>query len=119
MRPGEAMGWIDVGPRDALVDMMEVEAGGQALLLYDLGGAVFATSAICPHHAAWLSQGRISGTAIDCPRHMGQFDIATGRQLRGPACADLRVFPVRVVEGRILVEVNARSFSKQATAQVR
>ncbi len=101
------MAWIDVAPRGALAAsaMLEVEAGPAALLLYDVAGRVYATSAVCPHHAAWLSQGRIEGEMIDCPRHMGQFHIPTGRQLRGPACPDLRVYPVRVVDGRIEVEV--------------
>ncbi len=101
------MGWIDVAPRDALGagGMLEVEAGPAAVLLYDLAGTVHATGAICPHHAAWLSQGRIEGEAIDCPRHMGRFHIPTGRQLRGPACPDLRVYPARVIAGRIEIEV--------------
>jgi nitrite reductase/ring-hydroxylating ferredoxin subunit len=101
-------GWIDVGPRSQLREggMMEAEAGAAALLLYDLGGVVFATAATCPHHAAWLSQGQITGTAIDCPRHMGQFDIATGAKLRGPDCPNLRTYPTRVAAaGRIEVWV--------------
>ncbi len=99
--------WLDVAARAAVPPggMLEAEAAGAAVLLYDLGGAIFATSAICPHHAAWLSQGRIDGGAIDCPRHMGQFDIATGRKLRGPACPDLRTFPVCVTDGRIRVRI--------------
>jgi nitrite reductase/ring-hydroxylating ferredoxin subunit len=66
--------------------MLDVEAGGRALLLYDVAGTVFATSAICPHHAAFLSQGHVSGESIECPRHMGRFHIPTGRQERGPPC---------------------------------
>jgi nitrite reductase/ring-hydroxylating ferredoxin subunit len=97
--------WIDAGPRAALPvgGMQELEANGHALLLYNLAGRIFATSAICPHHAAWLSQGRISGSAIDCPRHMGQFDIATGRQLRGPVCPTLQTYAVRISGERIEV----------------
>lgn len=102
------MSWIDVGPRAALppAGMMECEASGRALLLYDLSGQVHATDAVCPHQAAWFSQGRITGTAIDCPRHMGRFDIVTGAKLRGPDCPDLRTYSARVVEGRVLVELD-------------
>ena len=100
------MPWFDVGPATlAPGRMREAEAGPVALLLINLDGTLHATAAVCPHHSAWLSQGQIAGSAIDCPRHQGQFDIATGRKLRGPDCADLRVFPVRVSEGRIGVEV--------------
>ncbi len=100
------MAWYDAGPATlAPGRMREAEAGRAALLLINLDGTIHATSAVCPHHAAWLSQGQVSGTAIDCPRHQGQFDIATGRKLRGPDCADLRVYPVRVRAGRIEVEI--------------
>jgi len=103
----QAMGWIDVASRDAIPagGMLEVDATGRALLIYDLDGTVFATSAICPHHAAFLSQGSVSGDCIDCPRHIGQFHLPTGRQLRGPACPDLRTYAVCVEDGHVLIEV--------------
>ncbi len=84
---------------------MEVEAGGRALLLYDIEGAVYATTAICPHHFAFLSQGGLSGDCVDCPRHQGQFHIPTGAQRRGPPCGPLATYPVRVEAERVLVEV--------------
>jgi nitrite reductase/ring-hydroxylating ferredoxin subunit len=101
------MSWIDVAHRGAIAagGMLEVEASGRALLIYDLDGTIYATSAICPHHAAFLFQGSVSGDCIDCPRHMGRFHIPSGRQLRGPACPDLRTYAVRVDNGRVLVEV--------------
>lgn len=99
------MPWIDIGARAelGLNGILEVEVGGVALLLYDIGGAIYATAAVCPHHAAWLSQGQISGETIDCPRHRGQFHIPTGRKLRGPECPDLRCYPVRIASERISV----------------
>jgi 3-phenylpropionate/trans-cinnamate dioxygenase ferredoxin component len=101
------MAWIEVANRGEVPagGMLEVEAGGRALLLYDLNGTVFATSAICPHHAAFLLQGHVSGESIECPRHMGRFHIPTGRQERGPPCLDLRTYKVRVEDARVLVEV--------------
>ena len=101
------MAWVDVAQRAAVTAarMLEIEAGGAALLLYDLDGTVFATSAICPHQSAWLSQGSLSGDCIECPRHMGRFHIPTGRQMRGPACPDLRIYRVRVEDERVLVEI--------------
>jgi nitrite reductase/ring-hydroxylating ferredoxin subunit len=100
------MAWLDVASCHAVVSarMLEVEAAGRALLLYDLDGTIYATAAICPHHAAWLSQGSIINDCIDCPRHQGRFHIPTGRQLRGPACPDLRTYAVRVEGDRVLVE---------------
>ena len=99
--------WTDAASREALAKsvLLEVEAAGAAILLYDVGGTVYATAAVCPHHAAWLSQGSIRGDIVDCPRHMGQFHIPTGRKLRGPECPDLRTYPVRVQDGRVWVQV--------------
>jgi nitrite reductase/ring-hydroxylating ferredoxin subunit len=101
------MPWIDVADRAALARLrwMEAEAGPAAILLYDLDGTVYATAAICPHHAAWLSQGGIDGDCVDCPRHQGRFHIPTGEQRGGPPCGALRTYPARVVDGRVLVEV--------------
>ena len=101
--------WIDVAGRATLAarGWMEVEAGPEAILLYDIDGQVFATAAICPHHAAWLSQGGIDrgpgGPYVDCPRHQGRFVIATGEQVRGPACGALRTFAIRIEDGRVHV----------------
>jgi nitrite reductase/ring-hydroxylating ferredoxin subunit len=101
--------WFDCGPATlAPGGLREAEAGRAAVLLVNLDGTLHAIAAVCPHHAAWLSQGQISGTAIDCPRHQGRFDIATGRKLRGPDCADLAVFAVRVRAGRIEVSPGER-----------
>jgi nitrite reductase/ring-hydroxylating ferredoxin subunit len=99
------MGWIDVAARADVPPggTLEVEAGDVAILLYDLAGVIHATSAICPHHAAFLVQGGISGDCVDCPRHMGRFHIPTGRLVRGPDCPDLRVYPVQIREERVRV----------------
>lgn len=99
--------WIDAASREALArsSPLEVEVNGVALLLYDVEGKVYATAAICPHHAAWLSQGGVQGDVVDCPRHMGQFHIPTGRKLRGPECPDLRTYAVQVRDGRVWAQV--------------
>jgi nitrite reductase/ring-hydroxylating ferredoxin subunit len=107
------MTWIDVAAYERLATRrwMEVEAGPHAILLYDVDGQAFATAAICPHHAAWLSQGAFAGEYVDCPRHQGRFHIPTGTMVRGPVCEALRVFPVKVQDGRVLVEVTPRTAS--------
>ncbi len=101
------MPWKDVADRHALAGRrwMEVEAGPVALLLYDLDGRVYATAAVCPHHAAWLSQGGVTEDCVDCPRHFGRFHIPTGEQRRGPDCGPLRTYPCRVEGDRVLVDI--------------
>ena len=101
------MPWIDVADRHRLTTRrwIEAQAGRVAIMLYDIDGTVHATSAICPHHAAFLSQGSFSGNTVDCPRHQGRFHIPTGALLRGPACDSLRTYRTCVRDGRVLVEV--------------
>lgn len=99
--------WIKTAPCKALARQspLEAEAGSAAVLLYDIQGTVYATAAVCPHHAAWLSQGSVQGDLVNCPRHQGQFHIPSGRKTRGPQCPDLRTYPVRVREDSIWVDV--------------
>jgi nitrite reductase/ring-hydroxylating ferredoxin subunit len=99
------MVWHDVAAADTVrrTGMVEVDASGRALLLLAVEGAIHAVDAVCPHHQAWLSMGRLDGDCIDCPRHQGRFHIPTGRQLRGPDCPPLGIYEVRVEDGRVLV----------------
>ncbi len=101
------MAWHDVADAAAVLrgGMLEVEASARALLLLAVDGTIHAVDAVCPHHQAWLSMGRIDGDCIDCPRHQGRFHIATGRQLRGPPAPPLGVYPARVEAGRVLVSL--------------
>lgn len=102
------MEWVEVASAAEVTraGMMEAEARGAAILLYDVGGTIHATAAVCPHHSAWFSQGGMDGEFVDCPRHQGRFHIPTGRQVRGPECADLRTYPVEVSEGRVRVGID-------------
>jgi nitrite reductase/ring-hydroxylating ferredoxin subunit len=101
------MAWHDVaaGSEVRRLAMLEVEAAGRALLLLVVADAIHAVDAVCPHHQAWLSMGRLDGDCIDCPRHQGRFHIPTGAQRGGPACPPLGVYPVRHAAGRVLVEL--------------
>lgn len=97
--------WIDVAARADLPDddVLGTTAGGLDLALYTAGGEVFATAGQCTHGAARLCDGFLEGTEIECPLHQGRFDIRTGKALCAPLTEDLRVFPVKVVDGRVLV----------------
>ena len=53
----------------------------------------------CPHQGHPLSQGRRHGNAVTCAWHDHQFDLTTGKCLRGEG--EVEVYPVRVREGRI------------------
>lgn len=82
---------------------LRVLVNGEPVCLYNLNGTICATHDICTHAEASLSEGFIDGENIECPLHQGLFHIPTGKAVREPAVEALRVYPVRIVQGRIHV----------------
>lgn len=73
-----------------------------------VAGQLYAFDDLCtcaePPHCP-LSAGRLDGGTIMCQCHGSLFDLATGAVLRGPTATGLVTYPVRVADGRILVQV--------------
>jgi len=67
-----------------LVDgaMKKVVVDGREILLIRLGSTYYATNNRCPHMGGDLSQGKLVGTIVTCPRHGSQFDVTTGQVVR-------------------------------------
>jgi nitrite reductase (NADH) small subunit len=70
-------------------------------------GRLFATDNTCPHRGGPLADGVAGGGKVICPLHAWKFDLETGHCL-GEDVA-IRTYPVRVVGGRIVVEVGPGS----------
>jgi nitrite reductase/ring-hydroxylating ferredoxin subunit len=66
---------------------------------------VVAFSSICPHALGDLSQGWLAGDEIDCPMHYYRFDARTGECRYPKGGPGLRVYPVTVEDGVILLKV--------------
>src|ERR1700756_1692081 len=81
------------------------EVGGQRIALYAVDGAFYATSDVCTHASAWLSEGYLDGCLIECPLHQGLFDVRTGAAAVPPCTDPVRTFPVKVEEGFLYVEL--------------
>ncbi|HWH34459.1 MAG TPA: Rieske 2Fe-2S domain-containing protein [Acidimicrobiales bacterium] len=85
-----------------------VDAGGTALALANTEGTVCAVADACPHAGASLATGTLRGSALECPRHGGTFDVRTGEALAGPTGEPVRCFPVSTTtDGRVAVTVPA------------
>jgi len=73
------------------------------------GDAVFALEDRCSHDDGEFDNARIlvseESAQIECPRHGGRFDLATGRATRMPAVAPVEAFVAGVEDGRIWVEM--------------
>ena len=83
----------------------QVVIGGREIAIYNLKGQYFATDDICTHAYASLADGYIEGERVECPLHGGCFDIKTGKAVTAPCTEDLKVYPVKIDGGNILVGV--------------
>ncbi|HEY0296235.1 MAG TPA: non-heme iron oxygenase ferredoxin subunit [Bordetella sp.] len=86
-------------------DAHPVDLQGLQLALYLVEGRVYATSNICTHQKVLLSDGFMEDGCIECPLHAGRFDVRTGAALCEPATQPLKVFPVRIEDNRVMVDV--------------
>ncbi len=65
----------------------------------------YATAGHCTHENVLLAGGLVMDHVIECPKHNGRFDYRTGEALSAPACIDLRVYPVKVEDGRVFIDI--------------
>jgi 3-phenylpropionate/trans-cinnamate dioxygenase ferredoxin subunit len=90
--------------------MKMVMAEGREILLVRVGDKYFATDNRCPHMNGDLSQGKLEGTIVTCPRHGSQFDLTNGqvvRWLKGGTLKPpkaIRVYNVKVEGGKVLAD---------------
>jgi len=98
---------MDVLALDAVpeADVTSVVVDGREIALYEVEGEVFATDNLCTHGAARLSDGFLEGREIECPFHQGRFDVCTGKAMCAPLTQDIRVYPVRIENKRVLVNM--------------
>ncbi len=68
----------------------------RAVLVFRIGADVYAVEDVCSHDGQPLTEGVLSGTAIECPRHGARFDLRTGRPLCMPAVEPIATFEVKI-----------------------
>jgi nitrite reductase/ring-hydroxylating ferredoxin subunit len=84
-----------------------VEVGACEIALYLIGGTVYATSDVCSHAYARLSDGRVEGFEVICPLHGGSFDVRTGQTMGEPCTEPIMVFDCRLEGDAVLVKVDS------------
>jgi 3-phenylpropionate/trans-cinnamate dioxygenase ferredoxin subunit len=60
---------------------------------------------VCTHDGGTLGEGELDGTAVECPRHGGRFDLFTGRVLALPPVRPVRAYAARLVGDEVQVEL--------------
>ena len=103
--------WRSVAQIDALETgyPTRVTVDGLELALHRVGNEVHATSNICSHAFALLSDGESEGFEVFCPLHGGSFDVRTGEP-RSPPCVDkINIYPVRLDGRSVLINIGGAS----------
>lgn len=100
--------WVDAAALEELPegDVTGVEVNGRDIALYRVDGQIHATDNICTHGQARLCDGFLDGYEIECPLHQGKFDVRTGQALCAPVTENIRTYPVKALQGRVLIAID-------------
>jgi len=96
----------------SLDDLPDDEALAVTIGAYDVALArereeLFAFQDLCSHAAVALSEGEVENCTIECWLHGSRFDLRTGAALGLPATEPVPVYPVRLDDDDVLVDVGA------------
>jgi 3-phenylpropionate/trans-cinnamate dioxygenase ferredoxin subunit len=91
----------DVVPGTMLMTWVDAT---EPVLVVNLGGAFHAVQGICSHEYFELDRGFLTDDSLTCALHLSRFDLVSGEALDPPADEPLAVYPVHVVDGRLIVE---------------
>ena len=87
-------------------DVEQFWVGNLAIAIYKAQGQFYATQDVCTHEHAYLSDGVVVGCVVECPFHQGRFDVRNGKALGAPVIVPLKTYPLKVIDGRIYVNVS-------------
>jgi nitrite reductase/ring-hydroxylating ferredoxin subunit len=79
-----------------------VTMAGQDVALFNVDGTIYAMENGCLHQGQSLGSSNLEGNVVTCRGHGWRYDVTTGGTLHVPDYG-VRTFPVKVVDGRILV----------------
>lgn len=99
--------WIDAcatGDIDE-EDLIIWTHAGHDYAIYNTAKGFFATDGHCTHMDQSLEEGLVIDCVIECPLHGGRFDICSGKALSAPVNVDLKTYPVKIEQDRVLVDV--------------
>ncbi len=98
--------WVPVAKKGEVEpgDAKRCEHGNHCIALFNLSGTLYATSDICTHAHAHLSEGYIDGDTVECPLHQGLFHIPTGKPMSPPVTHALKTYPVKIEGDTVFVK---------------
>jgi 3-phenylpropionate/trans-cinnamate dioxygenase ferredoxin component len=101
---------VEVAPADEFPPgTVKLVAAGPAhyVGVYNCGGELYAIEDRCSHDDGPLCEGDWDEDTcrVICPRHGSAFDLASGRPLSLPAYEPVEIYPVKIVDGVVVVTV--------------
>ena len=90
-------------------ETLRVEINGTVMCVARAGGRLHAVQEFCTHRYGPLSEGAVVGCEIVCPWHRSRFDLRDGKVTAGPAKIDLRTFKAESRDGKIWIDVPAKT----------
>lgn len=75
------------------------------LAVYNVDGELYATSNICTHAIAILTDGYLEGDEVECPLHGGAFNVKTGEPTHFPCEEALKIYEVEVKDGAVFIKL--------------
>ena len=100
--------WVEACAPDAIdeEDVMRFDHDGRTYAVYrSPDDKFYATDGLCTHEAIHLADGLVMDHTIECPKHNGRFDYTTGQAKGAPVCVNLRTYPVKVENDKVLIDV--------------
>ena len=84
-----------------------VRHGSLFVGVYNCAGTLYAIEDRCSHDDGPLCEGDWDEDLcrVVCPRHGSAFELSSGRPLSLPATEPVDTYPVRVVDGTVVVEL--------------
>jgi 3-phenylpropionate/trans-cinnamate dioxygenase ferredoxin subunit len=78
--------------------MKMFHVGNKEIVIAKVNDRYYAANNRCPHMGGQLSQGKLEGTIVTCPRHHSQFDLTDGRVVRWTDWSGFKLSLSRVVK---------------------
>lgn len=100
--------WVDVCAVADLDenDVVGFDHNGKTYAVYRLtGDRFYASDGLCTHEQEKLAGGLVIDGCIECPRHNGRLDIATGQPVRRPVRKPITTYPAERRGDRVYIQI--------------
>ena len=82
------------------------DVNGESILIARTAHGIFAIENRCSHALQSLEGGKMKAVHIFCPLHGARFDMRDGRPSGTLTDKPIRTWPVSIVDGEIMMEIN-------------